>query len=629
MATYTGPYTNEYYAQQTANKQQVTTPTKTTVKKPVAKPATTTAVSNPNNLTPEQLKAGYSTIPGPYDPVTGKLKVSTTTLSNENKMETVPKLQNQLLQYENKGISTNPQTGVATYADGSAVDDGMQKEVPADTTQEDKARDELINSMQSTLDADTKALIDNIKQKFEQRRIEQRDINTRQQKGIQSALLMGGVTGQGSSAQFAPISSEGIIGAQESYGLKQIAELDSQEQDLIAEAKAAQSTGNFKIMEKKLTQIEEKRTEKIEAAKVLNEAIRKQNEKIREQNIQASRDQAIADLYTQGVTDVASMLEVLGEDFTSKEVKATLDNIVPPGLNDLVNTLRKNGAPPEVIQKVLSSGNINQAYANAGEYASEMGSGIVGEYNFYKQQALQAGQVPMDFNAYQDMDANRKKSIARAGASIADTTGMTPKQTQNFLSITTKFQADPFINNAIKGSTAIAIADQVLANPESAANQLKSLYVLVKNLDPDSAVREGEISLADKTQSYLDRFKTSFARISEGRVISPKAAKELAQATKELAGAWSDTAQRRQKQYKAQAAGVGIADAFNEYITGSDISATTASDLVQSGDQAKQVIDTKFDSLSTEIQDKITAMYDSGFSDIDVYEQLQARGVLE
>jgi len=35
--------------------------------------------NNPNNLTKEQLQAGYSTIPGAYDPVTGKLKTSLNT----------------------------------------------------------------------------------------------------------------------------------------------------------------------------------------------------------------------------------------------------------------------------------------------------------------------------------------------------------------------------------------------------------------------------------------------------------------------------------------------------------------------------------------------------------------------
>lgn len=154
---------------------------------------------------------------------------------------------------------------------------------------------------------------------------------------------------------------------------------------------------------------------------------------------------------------------------------------------------------------------------------------------------------------------------------IAGENGLNGKQTQNFIAITNKFQADPFINNAIKGQTAIQVANQVLADPGNAPNQLKALYTLVKSLDPDSAVREGELALAEKTQSYLQKFNTSITRISEGQIISPQAASDLATAAKELATAWVGTADKRTKQYKAQATGAGILDAFNEYLGTSEL----------------------------------------------------------
>ena len=144
----------------------------------------------------------------------------------------------------------------------------------------------------------------------------------------------------------------------------------------------------------------------------------------------------------------------------------------------------------------------------------------------------------------------------------------TYQQGQAFLRISDKYQADSIINQAIKGQTAVAIADQVIANPNSATSQLKSLYILVKNLDPDSAVREGELALANQTQSYLDKFKNTLARLDEGRVIAPDAAKALAEATKELAVAWNATAARRQQQYKSQADVAGVGDQFGGYLGG-------------------------------------------------------------
>lgn len=189
----------------------------------------------------------------------------------------------------------------------------------------------------------------------------------------------------------------------------------------------------------------------------------------------------------------------------------------------------------------------------------KLGAGIVGEYQFYQQQEANAGRQPLSFDDYQTRDANRK---AQANAS----SGLTPQQTTNFLRVTDKFQADEVMKQAQKGQSIISIANQVLADPGSATNQLKSLYVLVKNLDPDSAVREGELALAQQTQSYYNRFENSIAKLSKGRVISPAAASELAQATKDLAQAWFDAGSRRQQQYKAQSQVAGIGDAFDQYL---------------------------------------------------------------
>jgi hypothetical protein len=188
--------------------------------------------------------------------------------------------------------------------------------------------------------------------------------------------------------------------------------------------------------------------------------------------------------------------------------------------------------------------------------------GSIGEYQFYAEQETAAGRIPKSFNEYQTEDANRK---AFASA-LAGQNGLTPQQTQNFIHITDNFQKDEIMKNAISGQQAILVADQVIADPYNAANQLKSLYTLVKSLDPNSAVREGEISLAEKAQSYLQNFSTALTRLSSGQVIDPKTALQLAQASKELAQAWYTTAQGREKQYASQAQVAGIGQAFQQYL---------------------------------------------------------------
>lgn len=172
------------------------------------------------------------------------------------------------------------------------------------------------------------------------------------------------------------------------------------------------------------------------------------------------------------------------------------------------------------------------------------------------------------FSQYQNEDANRKIAIARAGVGP---TGLTTQQYNALNQVTTRFQADPIINQAVKGSTAITIADQIISDPKSATNQLKALYLLVKNLDPDSAVREGELALANQTQSYWQQFQNTLARANEGRVIAPAAAEELAKATKELMVAWNATAQKREQQYQSQAVTLGIGNEFGSYVEGSEL----------------------------------------------------------
>lgn len=196
--------------------------------------------------------------------------------------------------------------------------------------------------------------------------------------------------------------------------------------------------------------------------------------------------------------------------------------------------------------------------------SEQYGTGIIGEYNFYAEQERAAGRRPLSFNEYQTQDANRKALASRA----ADASGLTPSQTQNFLRITDKFQADKVMENGNRGANAIAIADQVIADPKRAGNQLKVLYTLVKSLDPDSAVREGELDLAAQTQSFLERQKTKLDRLAKGQLLGPEAAKELALATKDLAQSWFNAAQRRERQYASQAQVAGVGQAFQDYLGG-------------------------------------------------------------
>ena len=296
--------------------------------------------------------------------------VSTTTVSNENKQNQVVGMQNQVNQLtQGRGQTTNGE--VVQNADGSVVQDyqeptlppnsspiygtvngqanriigynqsdlttGVQRptyfdsnaSTPAETPEERQFND-LISTMKASTDAQTARTISSIETKFKLLKDQQKQINEGQAGGVKNALLMGGITGQGSSAQYAPISSEGIMASQLTYGVQKLAELDSQEQDLINEAQQAGDAKKFQLLEKKLAQVDKKREEKAAEAKELNKKISEANEKAREKMIQSSRDSALADLYAQGITDPSELLGYLngnGGDFTLKEINDGIKNL--------------------------------------------------------------------------------------------------------------------------------------------------------------------------------------------------------------------------------------------------------------------------------------------------------------
>jgi len=170
-----------------------------------------------------------------------------------------------------------------------------------------------------------------------------------------------------------------------------------------------------------------------------------------------------------------------------------------------------------------------------------------------------------------EAEAEARARGGRKGAPPVSTRepGAMSPQTQRTLNQTTsQFEKDTVMQQAGQGATIKAIADSVIASPADATKQLAALYILVKNLDPTSAVREGELSLAQATQSYIQQWGNELARIGQGRVMSPDAAVALAKSTKEIASLWDQAAQRREKQYRAKAGVLGIGPQFEEYLGG-------------------------------------------------------------
>ncbi len=210
----------------------------------------------------------------------------------------------------------------------------------------------------------------------------------------------------------------GILSTQEQGNISKIADMESQKQMALTQAKQAFESGKWSQYAQLVDLAQHSYDQQLSAVQDLQKAQAAQDAKLKEQADASKVDSTIGTLLSAGVTDPTTILATLtksGMNATAEQVQKSMAALMPQGLNDIVKTISQNGAPPDVIQKVLASGSINEAYQNAGDYSSG-GSGIVGEYNFYKAQAKAAGQTPVDFNTYQTMDANRKAKASAAGS---------------------------------------------------------------------------------------------------------------------------------------------------------------------------------------------------------------------
>lgn len=166
---------------------------------------------------------------------------------------------------------------------------------------------------------------------------------------------------------------------------------------------------------------------------------------------------------------------------------------------------------------------------------------------------------------------------------------LSSRQQSTLNSIINKYSGDTTIQQGQNVTQLRNIAQMIKSNPDNAGNQLIALYTIVKSLDPESVVREGEIALAQKANSYLGQYGDTLSRISQGRVINPKVASDLADATGRLADEWLSAAKRREQQYRSQANVFQLNQPFDDYIGGFDGVSTIKSGVLRSPDGTQEV----------------------------------------
>jgi hypothetical protein len=366
------------------------------------------AVNDPNIL--KQLQSGQlSATPQTSQVSTFSPKVSDpslaqslTTLTSDKDAE-IAALKAELEVYSQTGVTTDPETGNATNADGSPYIppktqvsqdyadendlslpgyEGYEVIPPtetapssvyvADLKEEEIKLQENYDKMKAQTDAITAAEIGLIQERYARYIKHQIEINESTLAFTGSSLLATGAA----KHDMAEILHNDSLRLRMEQNNEKIKDLENEQASLINAAKAAQELGDYRVLEQKNEEIRAVIKEKREAAREANEEIAEADKKASERLRQVQRDNIIAEAYSLGITDVPSILSALREagykDFTSKDVKDTLKNIVPEGLDDLMKTLIDNDAPPDVIESVLASPDMNSAYIAAGTWGGDM-----------------------------------------------------------------------------------------------------------------------------------------------------------------------------------------------------------------------------------------------------------------
>ena len=111
----------------------------------------------------------------------------------------------------------------------------------------------------------------------------------------------------------------------------------------------------------------------------------------------------------------------------------------------------------ELVQ-VDGNGKVTKLY---GQPKQDYGTGTIGEYNFYAAQERAAGREPMGWNQYQDLGANRRRSIVNVNSG---TGGLTTQQATLFNSLAQQQDKSPLIAAADRTIVLKNTIDQIRKN---------------------------------------------------------------------------------------------------------------------------------------------------------------------
>jgi hypothetical protein len=476
---------------------------------------------------------------------------------------------------------TSSQAGYkAPLTTGQTLDQAeldRQKYIDEYTTQAKQAQDTITQIQNGTvpLSPDQQAQIEGLRQNF-QALIDKTVLQNKTDIGL------GNIRGyQKGSAEYDPTFQVKTIGSIITGGVNKIADLNSQMASAIGKLRESFKTGNIQATK--------------DAFGIYKDASDKRLELI--QKTIDDTQKAIKD----------------ANDSAQEAEKRMYDQVTKP-INDIAIEAKKNGADDATLQAIYGSKNVANAVQSAGSYL-QAGSGIVGEYMFYKRQAEAQGLTPKSFDDYQNEDANRKKAIAGA-------TGLPNSTVLQIDKLASGYDTSPIVKNYNEVQNKKITVDSILNSGIKGPGDLAIVYEFMKALDPTSVVRETEYDTASKAGNIFSGIYARFnGYLTSGGGFLPDKVKKDFQSIVDLKLNAAKSQYDNLRKETARKINIKTGeDNGEDYLT--DYSVSLPSTIIDKQVQAKDTVDEYYISNPQE-RAFIDELQDTGRSDEEILDWLK------
>jgi hypothetical protein len=327
------------------------------------------------------------------------------------------------------------------------------------------------------------------------------------------------------TARYVPELNKQLLGVEERAGIQKLADLASQTQGLIAQAKQASASGKFEMLSQYMLEVDKKRTEQAAVAARLAENKAAQDKIINDKLRAASVDSAIGSLLSQGVTDPKQILDFMNYDqsgnmvgdVTSDDVAKAIKNLTADDPNskniyDIQKAAWESGAPKEVLAAVGKAKNATEAFQAAGQYLQKA-TGDLADLQAINAERKAAGKPLIGVEDYLQQ-VNAKKEKAQAALNAA---GLTAALTGTAMGLSDNYEQQSKSFYTVRDSYNRIVAS---GKDPSAAGDLALIFNYMKMLDPGSTVREGEFANAQNSAGIADVLRAKYNSVVNGERLA-------------------------------------------------------------------------------------------------------------